>query len=103
MVGSEASGSLVGVIGAGTMGAGIAQLAVQAGHSVAVYDAFEGAAARAVAGIGKRLDSLAEKGRIDAEEAQAGKERLTAVDGLDALKDAALVVEAVVEDLGVKQ
>ena len=50
MVDSEANASLVGVIGAGTMGAGIAQLAVQAGHPVAVYDAVDGAAARAVAG-----------------------------------------------------
>jgi len=103
MVGSGAKGSLVGVIGAGTMGAGIAQLAVRAGHAVAVYDAVDGAAARAVAGVGKRLDSLAAKGRIGAEEAQAAKGRLSAVDGLDALKDAVLVVEAVIEDLGVKQ
>ncbi|ACU75038.1 3-hydroxybutyryl-CoA dehydrogenase [Catenulispora acidiphila DSM 44928] len=99
----EANGSLVGVIGAGTMGAGIAQLAVQAGHPVAVYDAVQGAAARAVAGIGKRLDSLAAKGRIAAEEAQAAKDRLSAIEALDALSDAVLVVEAVIEDLGVKQ
>jgi 3-hydroxybutyryl-CoA dehydrogenase len=103
MVGSDANASLVGVIGAGTMGAGIAQLAVQAGHPVAVYDAVQGAAERAVAGIGKRLDSLAAKGRIPAEEAQAAKDRLSAIAEPDALKDAALVVEAVIEDLGVKQ
>ena len=103
MVGSDAKGSLVGVIGAGTMGAGIAQSAVQAGHPVAVFDTVEGAAARAVASIGERLDSLAAKGRIAAEEAQAAKDRLSAVEALDALKDAGLVVEAVVEDLGVKQ
>ncbi|MEY9863142.1 3-hydroxybutyryl-CoA dehydrogenase [Catenulispora sp. GAS73] len=103
MVGNDANESLVGVIGAGTMGAGIAQLAVQAGHPVAVFDAVEGAAARAVAGVGRRLDSLAAKGRIAAEEAQAAKDRLGAVETLDALKDAGLVVEAVIEDLGVKQ
>lgn len=103
MVGSEAAGSLVGVIGAGTMGAGIAQLAVQAGHTVAVYDALGGAAARAVAGIGQRLDLLAAKGRIAAEEAQTAKDRLSAIDSLHALTDAELVVEAVIEDLGVKQ
>ena len=103
MVGNDARESLVGVIGAGTMGAGIAQLAVQAGHPVAVFDAVEGAAARAVAGVGRRLDSLAAKGRIAAEEAQAAKDRLGAVETLDALKDAGLVVEAVIEDLGVKQ
>ncbi|MEZ0111960.1 3-hydroxybutyryl-CoA dehydrogenase [Catenulispora sp. EB89] len=103
MVANDARESLVGVIGAGTMGAGIAQLAVQAGHPVAVFDAVQGAAARAVAGVGKRLDSLAAKGRIAAEEAQAAKDRLSAVEALDALKDAGLVVEAVIEDLGVKQ
>ncbi|WP_228559707.1 3-hydroxyacyl-CoA dehydrogenase NAD-binding domain-containing protein [Catenulispora pinisilvae] len=102
-VGNESSGSLVGVIGAGTMGAGIAQLAVQAGHTVAVYDALDGAAARAVEGIGKRLDSLAAKGRIAAEEAQAGRDRLRAIEAPAELEDAVLVVEAVVEDLGVKQ
>jgi 3-hydroxybutyryl-CoA dehydrogenase len=85
------------------MGAGIAQLAVQAGHTVAVYDAVDGAAARAVEGIGKRLDSLAAKGRIPAEEAQAAKDRLSPIEALDALQDAVLVVEAVIEDLGVKQ
>jgi 3-hydroxybutyryl-CoA dehydrogenase len=91
------------VIGGGTMGAGIAQLAVQAGHAVAVYDALDGAAARAVEGIGKRLDSLAAKGKIGVDESEAAKSRLTAADFLGALKDAVLVVEAVVEDLGVKQ
>ncbi|NUR25006.1 MAG: 3-hydroxyacyl-CoA dehydrogenase [Catenulispora sp.] len=103
MVGNGAQPSLVGVIGGGTMGAGIAQLAVQAGHAVAVYDALDGAAARAVAGIGKRLDSLAAKGRIEPEDAEAAKGRLAAVGSLTALKDAVLVVEAVIEDLGVKQ
>ncbi|MBW8806391.1 MAG: 3-hydroxyacyl-CoA dehydrogenase [Catenulisporales bacterium] len=105
MVGNAAgaAGSLVGVIGAGTMGAGIAQLAVQAGHTVAVYDALEGAAERAVAGIGRRLDTLAAKGKLGTEEAEAAKGRLSAAQALTALKDAVLVVEAVIEDLGVKQ
>ncbi|MFL6115590.1 MAG: 3-hydroxyacyl-CoA dehydrogenase [Catenulispora sp.] len=105
MVGNGAgdAGSLVGVIGAGTMGAGIAQLAVQAGHPVAVYDALAGAAERAVAGIGARLDSLAAKGRIGAGEAEAAKGRLSAAGELTAMADAVLVVEAVSEDLGVKQ
>jgi 3-hydroxybutyryl-CoA dehydrogenase len=103
MVGTEANVSLVGVIGAGTMGAGIAQLAVQAGHTVALYDALDGAAARAVAGIAKRLDSLAAKGRMTAEEAQAAQARLSAIEALDGLAEAALVVEAVIEDLAVKQ
>jgi 3-hydroxybutyryl-CoA dehydrogenase len=96
-------GTLVGVVGAGTMGAGIAQVAVQHGHRVAVFDTFEGAAARAVEGIGRRLDSLAAKGRLGAEAAAEAKGRLTAADDLDAFEDAVLVVEAVVEDLAVKR
>ena len=93
--------SLVGVIGAGTMGAGIAQVAVAAGHRVAVFDEVPGAAERAVSGLGARLDSLAAKGKLD--DAEAAKRRLLIADGLAGFKDAVLVIEAVVEDLGVKR
>jgi 3-hydroxybutyryl-CoA dehydrogenase len=100
---ADPAASLVAVIGAGTMGAGIAQLAAQAGHPVALYDALDGAAARAVAGIGERLDSLAAKGKMAAAESEAAKARLTVAESPAALKDAVLVVEAVIEDLSVKQ
>ena len=100
---NDPGGAPVAVICGGTTGAGLAQLAVQAGHAVAVYDALDGAAARAVAGIGKRLDSLAAKGKIGSEESEAAKSRLTVAESVAALKDAVLVVEAVVEDLAVKQ
>ena len=55
----------VAVVGAGTMGAGIAQVAAVAGHPVIVYDAAEGAAARAVAAVRDRVARLVQKGRLD--------------------------------------
>jgi 3-hydroxybutyryl-CoA dehydrogenase len=85
------------------MGAGIAQVAVQAGHRVALYDALDGAAARAVAGLTARFDALAAKGKLSVEEAEGAKGRLAVADGLAAFQDAVLVVEAIVEDLAIKQ
>lgn len=56
-----ASNAQVAVIGAGAMGAGIAQVAAQAGHPVKLYDNRPGAAAQAVAGIDRQLARLVEK------------------------------------------
>lgn len=103
MTGIVADGSLVGVIGAGTMGAGIAQVALVAGHRVALHDKVDGAAGRAVAGLVARLDSLARKGRLAVEDAEAAKARLTVADDLGAFEGAVLIIEAIVENLAVKQ
>ncbi|WP_282696434.1 3-hydroxyacyl-CoA dehydrogenase [Streptomyces sp. CC208A] len=93
----------VAVVGTGTMGQGIAQVALVAGHPVRLYDSAPGRAAEAVAAIGARLDRLVEKGRLDAAAREAAAGRLHAAEELAELADAALVVEAIVEDLGVKQ
>ncbi len=93
----------VGVTGAGAMGAGIAQVAVAAGHQVRLYDVRVGAAGKAVEEVRGRLSRLAERGRLDAAEAAAAAGRLTSVDTLDDLAGCGLVVEAVVEDLEVKR
>lgn len=93
----------VGVVGAGTMGQGIAQVALLAGHRVLLHDAGPGLAGKGVAGVAARLDRLAEKGRLDAAEHKAALDRLDAADGIGGLAGAGLVVEAVVEDLAVKQ
>ncbi|MGV9557153.1 3-hydroxyacyl-CoA dehydrogenase [Streptomyces sp. NPDC003401] len=95
--------SPVAVVGTGTMGQGIAQVALTAGHPVRLYDAVAGRAGEAAAAIGARLDRLVEKDRLTAAERDAARARLTAADSLTGLADCALVVEAVLERLDVKQ
>ncbi|MDG9780462.1 3-hydroxyacyl-CoA dehydrogenase PaaH [Metapseudomonas otitidis] len=95
--------SLVAVIGAGAMGAGIAQVAAQAGHPVRLYDNRPGAAAQAVDGIDRQLGRLVEKGKLDAAECQAIVARLQPAEALEALADARLVIEAIVENLEIKR
>jgi 3-hydroxybutyryl-CoA dehydrogenase len=95
--------SVVAVIGSGAMGAGIAQVAAMAGHAVRLYDTRPDAVGQAIAGIGKALARLVDKGRMGAAEADLARERLRPMRALDEARDAALVVEAVVEDLEVKR
>ncbi len=90
----------VAVVGAGTMGAGIAQVAAVAGHPVLIYDVAEGAAGRAVSSIRERIAGLVAKGRLDIDPAGL---RLTSASGLAELAPARCVIEAVAEDLAVKQ
>lgn len=92
----------MGVVGAGTMGAGIAQVAAVAGHPVLLYDSAEGAVDRAVAQIGRFLARSVEKGRMKAGERDAVLDRITPCHNLEGLGPAGLVVEAIVEDLEVK-
>lgn len=94
---------VIGVIGAGTMGAGIAQLAAVHGHPVRLLDTSEGAAAAAIARIAKALATLVDKGRISEADCSAAISRLQPVDKLDAMTDAVLVIEAIVENLQIKQ
>ncbi len=100
---ADASQAPVAVIGAGVMGAGIAQVAAQAGHPVLLMDLREGAAAAAVAQIGQALDGLVAKGRIEAAERAAVMSRLTPAPAITDLKRAALVIEVIVEKLEPKQ
>jgi 3-hydroxybutyryl-CoA dehydrogenase len=95
--------SPVAVVGTGTMGQGIAQVALVAGHPVRLYDAAPGRAGQAAAAIGARLDRLVEKDRLTAADRDAARARLRPADGLAELADCALVVEAVLERLDVKQ
>ncbi|MBL26213.1 MAG: 3-hydroxyacyl-CoA dehydrogenase PaaC [Rhodospirillaceae bacterium] len=93
----------VGVIGAGTMGAGIAQVAAAAGHPVLLYDIAEGAAERGKQGIAKILARSVERGRIDTGERDATLGRITLAATLADMAPAGLVIEAVLEDLDVKR
>ncbi|MET0980599.1 MAG: 3-hydroxyacyl-CoA dehydrogenase PaaH [Telluria sp.] len=98
-----AKGSIVAVIGSGAMGSGIAQIAAASGHAVRLFDTREGAAAKAVAEIGKVYTRLVDKGRMDAVEADRARERLQTVDTLEGVRDAALVIEAIVENPDAKR
>jgi len=95
--------AVVSVIGAGAMGAGIAQVAAVAGHRVLLYDTRENAAANAIDNIGKQLARQVEKGRITAQAHHAALERLQTADTLQALAGSALAIEAIVENLDIKQ
>ena len=93
----------VGVAGAGAMGRGIAQMCVQAGSTVKLYDTQPAAAARARDEIFGQWDRMVDKGRLDAAAAAANKERLQLVDALAGFAGCDLVIEAIVERLDVKK
>ncbi|MEU3278337.1 3-hydroxyacyl-CoA dehydrogenase [Streptomyces antibioticus] len=93
----------VAVVGTGTMGQGIAQVALRAGHLVRLYDTAPGRAREAADAIGARIDRLVEKNRLTSADGDAARARLLPADDLTDLADCALVVEAVLEELGAKQ
>lgn len=97
------SKSVIGVCGAGAMGSGIAQVAATAGHKVVVYDSFEGAVERAQKNIFSGLDKLVEKQKISPEKSAEIKANLIFTKNLGDLREAGLVIEAIVEDLGIKK
>lgn len=92
----------IGVIGAGTMGAGIAQVAAQAGHKVVLTDNNAEQLLKAENQINTSLDKLVEKGKIAEAFAQEVKANLSYSIHLYEHQDAALVIEAIVENLTVK-
>ena len=95
--------SIVGVVGAGTMGRGIAQVAAVGGCAVKLFDADAAAAKAAVEFIGAMLDRAVERGRMEAADAKAARGNVEIVDSVAGLAPCAVVVEAVVEDLEVKR
>ena len=92
----------VGVVGAGTMGNGIAQVFAQSGFNVRLHDAAPGAVDRARATIEKSLAKFVEKGKLAAADKDAALGRLQPAASLDTFADVDFVVEAVVEQLEVK-
>lgn len=93
----------VGIIGSGTMGSGIAQVAATAGCSVKLYDTSQVALDKAKASLEKILNRLIEKGRIDAEEKNRIQSNIRYVDSLKALADSNLTIEAIVENIDIKK
>jgi 3-hydroxybutyryl-CoA dehydrogenase len=94
---------VVGVVGAGTMGAGIAQLAALAGARTLLHDPAEGAVERALERIPQQLERGAQRGRWSDDDASAAAGRLERAADLDALADAELIIEAAPESLEVKK
>ncbi|MHA6762923.1 3-hydroxyacyl-CoA dehydrogenase family protein [Streptacidiphilus sp. PAMC 29251] len=93
----------IAVIGAGLMGSGIAQVSAQAGYQVVLRDVTDAALDRGLAGIRSSYERFTAKGKLSAEDAEAALARITTSTDLDAVADADLVVEAVFEQLEVKQ
>lgn len=94
---------VVGVIGSGTMGAGIVQVAATSGHKVLLHDNNKEALEKAVRGIEKILNRLVEKGRIQADEAKAILSRIHTIEEITDFHECGLIIEAIVEKLEVKQ
>jgi 3-hydroxybutyryl-CoA dehydrogenase len=93
----------IGVVGAGTMGNGIAQVAARAGLQVILRDVKEEFLQRGMAAVDKSLQRDVDKERLKVEEKRAITARIRTVTEMESLKDADLVVEAVTEDLNVKR
>ncbi|MGH8599541.1 MAG: 3-hydroxyacyl-CoA dehydrogenase NAD-binding domain-containing protein, partial [Burkholderiales bacterium] len=94
---------VVGVIGAGAMGRGIAQVAATGGMEVLLLDSRAGAAQEAHGFIGKMLARAAEKGRLAPEEATAATQRIRVANDVAAMKPCQVVIEAIVENLDAKR
>ncbi|MCT4628345.1 3-hydroxyacyl-CoA dehydrogenase NAD-binding domain-containing protein [Winogradskyella sp.] len=93
----------VGIIGSGTMGSGIAQVAATSGCNVKLYDTNTAALDKAKAALEKILNRLIEKGRIDTTEKDRIQGNIQYVDSLKALSNSDLTIEAIIENLDIKQ
>jgi 3-hydroxybutyryl-CoA dehydrogenase len=93
---------VIGVVGAGTMGNGIAQVGARAGHTVIMHDVREEFLDRGLKAIDKSLQRDVDKERLDAQEKQSIINRVRTTTDFSAFSDAAFVIEAVTEDLAVK-
>ena len=93
----------IGVIGAGTMGAGIAQVALMAGYNVTLLDIKEEFVDKGVKNINKNIQRLVEKEKITAEQAEKALARLSKNVNYSALSDADIVFEVIIENMAIKK
>ena len=93
----------IAIIGAGSMGTGIAQVAATAGHEVLLYELDEGQRSKSLAGLQKILNRQVDKGRMTDTEVKAIIGNLRYVEQLSDLASAGLVIEAIVENLDIKK
>lgn len=95
--------TIIGIIGAGTMGAGIAQVAILCGFRVLLYDAVGAALAKGQSRIAQSLNRAVGKGLVQADDAEEALRRLSAITQLTEVRDAECIIEAAPEDLALKQ
>ena len=93
----------IGIIGSGAMGAGIAQVAATAGHNVIVYDNNQAALAKAKANLDSTLKKLVEKQKLTDEKAKSILTNTQFANDLNQFKNCGLIIEAIVENIDVKQ
>lgn len=93
----------IGIIGAGAMGAGIAQVAATAGEEVMVFDTNSASLDKAGAKLNKLFDRLVEKEKYTREDADAILGRITFIESMDYFENSELIIEAIIENLEVKQ
>ena len=93
----------VGIVGSGIMGSGLAEVAARSGYDVVVRSRSKAGAEAVVTAVTGNLDRQVDKGKLEAADRDAIVARITATDHLGRLADCDLVIESVVEDLGVKQ
>ena len=93
----------IGIIGSGSMGTGIAQVAATAGHQVLVYDNNPDALKRAARKLEKIMKRLVEKGKLFDHEASKILERIRFVDSMYTFQEAGLIIEAIIENLDIKK
>ncbi len=97
------SSSIVGIVGAGIMGRGIAQVAAKAGHKVILYDNWDGAVDNAMKINEKELSKLVSKGKISEEYKEKTISLMTPTMNIEDLAPCDLIIEAIIEDKKIKQ
>ena len=95
--------NMLGVVGCGAMGRGIVQIAALAGLSVRLFDSAPGAADAALQTLAETLAKLRDKGKLGAEAVAAATSRMQVAASLEALGDCDVVIEAIIENLAIKQ
>ncbi len=93
----------IGVLGAGLMGAGIAQVAASSGYDVTIVEVSDELVAKGIGGIGKSLSKFVEKGTMTAEQRDEALGRLRGTTRHEELADADLIIEAIIENLDIKR
>ena len=94
---------VVGVVGAGAMGSGIAQVAAQSGHKVHLFDTNEASLVKSKAALEKVLNRLIEKGKIKEERKNEIQGNIAYESDLNSFKDTNIVIEAIIENIDIKK